>query len=372
MSWYDKEAEKKQIEWLHSGDAKQPALRGAATDKPKEDDNGDVDMGGDDPAPQAAMRSAGAPGTSAFGSKETQITPMPATYGLPNTVTKVLPGNFYFSATSGGNFSVLDGGALDFYISMSNPNQPIKSTVGAVADGETGVIGGGFANRPLLSTRQANWSGTVGYFPIKFTQASFKPEWWNYYASIYESYSVLGIEWTLNIQNVGIRGLDDVVVAWAVEASKTDDSTNKMPEGAKFHDISSWPGVNMRLIEGAAKAFDASAPFAVSEFYDGPITETIGGQYRPFQKPHLVQNDQETQTWHKVAQASPLVEEVHLMIMPAAHALQKRIAINCFYTCKFIVQFKDKINKLRYPVLGDTNTTQSIPGDIKQPGTYHA
>ena len=235
MSWYDKDAEKKQIEWLHSGDAKSPALRGAASDKPPKDEDGDVHMGGDTPAPQVAAAAPGATGKSAFGSKETPITSMPATYGLPNTVTKVLPGNFYFAISSGGNTPVWDGGALDFYISMSNPNQPIKSGVTNVEKTESGQIDGGFFNRPLTSSQAISWVQNEYFFPIKFTQASFKPEWWNYYSKIYESYSVLGIEWSLNIQNVGLRGVDDVVVAWGVEASKSDDSTNKMPTSAKFH-----------------------------------------------------------------------------------------------------------------------------------------
>ena len=103
-------------------------------------------------------------------------------------------------------------------------------------------------------------------------------------------------------------------------------------------------GVNWRLIEGNTLGVASD----IVERKSASHPEVISGSYRPYLKKHLVQNDQDTKTWHKVGDALTMDENVHLMFHASPLGPGSLCCVNCSLEVKFIVQFKDLKQTIRY------------------------
>lgn len=338
-------------------------------------DYGDVDVVDDDadePMTEVSAAKASSSSATASGKEETRITLATPSYGLQETHTTILPFDFYFSlnwTTNGGRNGVL------FKISMVNPIQPLVTSVTHVAETATSALGNAWYDRQIVSSRQTNWIANSNTFPEQYDPTGCC-QWWNYWSKLYDSYTVLGTSWSLMMDNRSVQGFGDCLIAWLYETSTATDTTNvpPSPAGLTLEDVRRWENINYRIVEGRAKSFvdpfsDAVHTTPVGPDYNAP--EVLSGHYRPGQGNRLVQNDQDTKTWHKVTEAPTLVENLDLYHFLAPLATGDKVQMNYHLQMKFIVQFKDLKQTIRYPYDSATPIAPAIPTDTKQATLAH-
>lgn len=146
-----------------------------------------------EPSPEPAAARAAQPGMPGSVSKETQISPYPSlTYGLQETHTTILPYRAYCSVVTGGS-STAGYAGVKLELRMNGIWDCIitnvETTLGA---GSTpGIFG-----VPLIQAAPSNSGRTSNKaFPIVHTTdpvTAEGPAWRNYWAQLYEYYTVLG------------------------------------------------------------------------------------------------------------------------------------------------------------------------------------
>lgn len=281
------------------------------------------------------------------GTHETPVTKARPTYGLENTHTAILPYDQYFSIFDTANHTKRVPGHIIF--SLTNPLQPMVSAITHVYEigaGSSGAIASGVYDRPVRPWI-TSWATDTGIFPQQYSDLA-KPQWWNYWSKIYEVYHVVGVSWRLVVENEGVRGHDDIMLAYGVDSYTASDTTNKFPVAPKYEDIVRWEqAVQLRMIEGTAQGgpeYDQAAP--VMEAHP----EIIEGHYIPYQKNHIVMNDADEKTWFYTNVAPTLKEDMHFFVYTAPLSTNEGIRCNCKLEMKWIIQFKDLKNQFRFPV----------------------
>ena len=351
-----------------------------------QNDNMEIDNGGNEPIMEAARASNGGPGGNQV-SKETPISQYPAlTYGLQETHTTILPWVGWLTVAG------LDKETpAQLKIRMNAPYDMLDVTTAdnGSTDGAK-LTTKGFYNLPLDPDGRV--SGTTGTkYPAEFgnntTTAHERPQWREYWAAIYEYYTVLGCEYeiimynpvvcrntrinyipqktistvvypsVMDISDGGLYNTDIVVATQFDTYSSTAGTTGNVMPLAKYEEIRGFKNIKWTSVPGGQKA-------------------VIRGTYKPGDAKRNISNDGDVKTWTKCSDGVPstLSEiltlnffcdpfhnaryrdsyETAASVEPSATGSIVKGGCNMEIKLKYIVQFKDLVEQARYP-----NTTST-------------
>lgn len=208
-------------------------------------------------------------------------------------------------------------------------------------------------------------TATASEFPIKTIDAAYTAErasWFNYWAKIYEYYTVLSCDYEIVINNPTGGNLNDALVAWDFNSySDTAGATgNKTPQDATLMDMMTFKGIKWTKINSTTAIADSTT------------TKVIRGTYIPGMANRNVSNDGDVKTWNLTdVFAQPTLKEfLTLYFYKGALSYAKPatlpVGLNVQYKLKYKIQFKDLRLNARYPKTGGTAITQTISTDVMQ------
>lgn len=312
-------------------------------EEPMDTTNDDVEM--------TAARAASGGGPNPV-SKETPISPYPTlTYGLQETHTTILPFTFWFSSAC----HTVDAPAV-MKIRLNSIYDFVTSPVdGTLASGGVPVSGTNYG-RPIAPDGKGAWNT----FPETINDGTFveTPYWRNYWAQIYEYYTVLGCEYKITTNCVNTSSGYAAIVGHTIDSwSDTATETGNITPTTKLSEAMSLKGMKFDVLRGARPETQ------------GQQMTVIQGRYRPGQARRNIVNDGDVKTWTKCSfdGATPenfvptLKETLNLYFWraPLANIVSNNAEVTACNTqveLKWIVQFKDLRNLARYPVTTPVST----------------
>ena len=344
--------------------------------------------------------------------KETPITQARPTYGLQETHTTILPWTGWITAAG------LDKRRpQQLKIRMNTPWDMLDATTSDIgtADG-INITTKGLYNRQIDTSGKYSTSQQSRY-PVEFgnntTQAHERPAWREYWAKLYEYYTVLGCEYEIILYNpiqvkdvrlqiaqenkrfvsgpttitfpaiqqfidCGFYNTDCICGVQYGTYSATATSTGNVMPATNYEEMRAYPGIRWYPIKGGQKA-------------------VIKGTYRPGQAKRNIVNDGDVKTSTKTTDGVPTtlseILTLNLFMDPFFNGRQQdryclnaagdmatyeaqatganiRGAVNMEINLKYIVQFKDLRQQARYPntVTTDQDITQRLTDTIGDSG----
>lgn len=204
-----------------------------------------------------------------------------------------------------------------------------------------------------------------GRYPERFTsnttEATEKPAWRDYWAQIYDYYTVLGCEWEVvcinpNTSSNGTRMLCGVQYD---TYSDTATSTGNVMPLTKLSEVLTYKNIQWHNINSNGSGDNRDN------------TTIIRGKYKPGQAKRNIVNDGDVKTWTATSTTLPNLKEILTLNFWSnpAYPTANITALNLQVTLKYIVQFKDLKQQARYPntittnqdliqTLNETNTAQ--------------
>lgn len=294
-------------------------------------------------------------------SKETPISNYPSlTYGLQETHTTILPWTGWLSAAR------LDKDTpVVLELRMNTPyDMVITGTTSADPVGIT-VPTKGLAIRPLDAAGRNN---PYQKYPLAFTAstttATERPQWRDFWANLYDYYTVLGCEYKIIVTNpvtsirtfqydttlspfstpavqAPIKDQADVVCGVEFDTySDTATSTGNVMPRTEYEEVRNFKDIRWYKIP------------------DSNGTTVISGTYKPGQAKRNITNDGDVKTWTATGSTLPNLKENMLLCFwqdPLNNCGDGRAAdqfgcgVNIEINLKYIVQFKDLKQQARYP-----------------------
>ena len=296
------------------------------------------------PVAKSQQMIAGSNGGIKALTQETPVSYHAPEYGLPETYTVLEPMNIWFTA------AVLDKVTpVECAVRLNSPIDVVASTLASPTAGA--VMTKGLFNQPAQNL--TSWPGTPDLYPSGDSGVSptgvETPGWRNYFEQLYDVYSVLGVQWKLVCQNVSTTLHNNVLLGVGYNSYGASDTSGMFPTTPKQRDILRWKDVQFHI---------AKAQHTDEE------TLVVTGTYRPGQNKRNVTNDADVTTWSKSGVHPTFREE--LMFYFYRHGMAKglnALHINCHLELKYIVQYKDLKQQIRYPTAGGTAIPQSLPGN---------
>ena len=315
--------------------------------------------------------------------KETPITQARPTYGLQETHTTILPWTGWITAAG------LDKRTpQQLKIRMNTPWDMLDATTSDIGttDG-INITTKGLYNRQIDTSGKYSTSQQSRY-PVEFgnntTQAHERPAWREYWAKLYEYYTVLGCEYEIILYNpiqvkdvrlqiaqenkrfvsgpttitfpaiqqfidCGFYNTDCICGVQYDTYSATATSTGNVMPATNYEEMRAYPGIRWYPIKGGQKA-------------------VIKGTYRPGQAKRNIVNDGDVKTWTKTTDGVPTtlseILTLNFFMDPFFNGRQQdryylnaagdmstyeaqatganiRGAVNMEINLKYIVQFKD-------------------------------
>jgi hypothetical protein len=311
-------------------------------------------------------------------SKETPITKATPTYGIADTQTKILPGNFCMWVAN-----VLPNRGIRFDISMTDPKVAIRSpdltnniSAWSTSLTTTGCAGYGsvFLEKEAASTGTIQFNGTdrastnATGFTARLNNNSrdttAQVGWFDYYQELYQFYTVLGCEYDITIENLHHQNNIDAIIGLV------ESGSHKPPMAA-----------TVGTVKGAVDVYQALAWKHVrwNRLNSGSGQRNITkfkGVYRPGDHKREVIDDDNVKTWIPVNSSPSLKEDLSLMCyghpqMAQATSVTTGAILNIYIQLKYIVQFKDLKDPLQF-IIGkkysadgeNVSATQDLPGNI--------
>lgn len=315
------------------------------------------------PEPEAATAlraGGGGPGTQV--SKETPISSYPSiSYGLQETHTTVLPYVTWCTlaidknATAPIQLKVRVNSIYDM-LDIAIVNPPADDTI---------FSGPGFTNKKVGFNGRSPISGN-GYpvVPSTGTSATERPQWRDYWAQIYQYYTVLGCEYEIiHVNPIGnhdtINGTPgnrvyggDIICAEQIDTySDTAAATGNVMPLTTLHEVMNYKNIKWHKIEANSGA---------NNFGN---TLIVKGRYTPGQEKRNIVNDGDVKTWTAVGSQPNLKEFLTLNYWPHPLSAGTAFGANMQIRLKYIVQFKDLVAQARYP--NSLNTTGNVQQDIR-------
>jgi len=233
--------------------------------------------------------------------------------------------------------------------------------VSTLNDGTAGVTATkGLWNLPVNSAAPPVTVAGIT-FPTTATASSTaeRPWWRDYWASVYQYYTVLGCQWKLTIYPSGNNRTADMMVYYQYD-SYTDTAAsagNVMPQGG-IAEVMSYRHVNWALVKSNNTEED-----------DQKSTTIMDDIHKPGDTQRNIVNDVDVKTW---TAASPIAASgqipnlkdiltVGFYKAPLSFANSNQIGANCQLEMKFLVQWKDLRQQARYP-----SGLGSVTDDIAQ------
>ena len=353
------------------------------------------------PAPTAAaaqIQQAAVGGNTV--SKETPVSITQPSYGLQETHTAILPWTGYISA--GG----LDKNTpLQLKVRMNSPYDMLDMTVVAnPGDGTTQISTKAFYEY-LINPSGRTMVNSITNYPAATpagTTASERPQWLEYFAKIYDFYTVIGCEYEIIMENPiqqecwdlkevksrtistvvypsvlvpvrnGYYNTDAVCATQFDTYSSTATSTGNVMPQTKYREVRAFKNIKWHPIQSGKK-------------------QIIRGVYRPGDAKRNITNDGDVKTWTATGAAPSTLQEIltlnfwadpfwtcaeHVwggtdVMDPSTTTLAARPAVNMEINLKYIVQFKDLKQQARYPntLHTDQSLIQTLSHDSTASGT---
>lgn len=303
--------------------------------------------------PEAARASVAASGGNSAQSKETPISRYPTlTYGLQETHTTILPWKGWVS------YAWLDKSApLKLSLRLNSIWDIFPTSVENLTSGAT-IAAKAFYNRPI-GTGAVN--AATATFPMTMSttvpgETKERPQWRDWWAQQYEYYTVLGCEWKIVISNVQATRGADVLIAYDQDSySDTAGATGNVTPSAPLSEMLAFKGINYKKIEAPNQYEEQGAASTI----------VLSGTYRPGDIRRNVKNDGDVKTWTATSTTLPTLKDTQNFYIYqdalnyVAPGTISSGAGNIEISLKYIVQFKDLKNLLRYPttVGADTDIT---------------
>ena len=291
---------------------------------------------------------------------ETAVTiPPTITYGLQETHTTVLPAICWFSAPN----LLLDYKPKTFAFRLNSIYDLM--TVGTI---QTDVQDGNkFWTKKCGETNYAGGAATGYAFPSEnWTYASgFYPWYRDYWEKLYMYYTVLGCEYEIVISNPGIAGRK-ALVAHSIQTVGSNNSTSvSLGIDVPLKELYGMKNIHFDEIHGRDNGVGKNN------------VSIISGTYKPGTALRDVSNDGDVKLWHKTNTTgtgeTPVYTE-RLQVMSYLHPmstagveadgvtgsttspdfLRSDVHLNFQVRLKYIVQFKQLRQEVRFPISGTT------------------
>lgn len=309
----------------------------------------EVDADGESTQLQARVASSGGNGPV---SKETPVSNYPSlSYGLQETHTTILPWTGWISC-----FGFDKNEATQLKIRMNTPWDMLDVSMGTTpASGNQPGSAKAFYAVPLDSGAKFN---TGAVFPTAFssnsTEATERPAWRDFWASLYDYYTVLGCEYKIIIQNpVELNGQRAQCAVQFDTYSDSATSTGNVMPVTKYENMRTFKNIKWYTIK------------ETSSMHPDHNIAIIEGTYKPGQAKRNIVNDGDVKTWTSTNTASPVLPNLkeiltlNFFLDPLAYnATATTTALNIEVNLRYIVQFKDLKQQARYP--NPTITDQDI------------
>jgi hypothetical protein len=324
-------------------------------------ENMEIDQG-EEPTTMVARSAAPGGGPSSV-SKETPISAYPSlSYGLQETHTTVLPWTGYLTVAE-----VDKGTPAQLKIRMNSIWDMVDVTTGtAPADGAV-FPSKGFYYKMLRNDGKASVIRYPESFADAAASANERPQWRNYFATLYEYYTVLGCEYKIILQNPIAANGTDVICAMQYDTySDTEGTTGNIMPLTNLAEVKYFKNIKWYTVR-PQNASEKNANMTIIE-----------GRYKPGQAKRNITNDGDVKTWTKTDGSLPNLKELMTLnfwqeplayeeLSGASHGVNMQIEL------KYIVQFKDLKQQARYPNTITTNQdiVQTLNEDPLAAGTAH-
>ena len=348
-------------------------------------------------APQALARAApGGGGTNPI-SKETPILNAQPSYGLQETHTTILPWTGWLSV---GGLDKTTPAQLK--IRMNTPWDMLDVTTATTpADGGAATTKG-FYNIQFGANGRYNNSALCTYpesFNPNTTEANERPAWREYWAKLYDYYTVLGCEYEIIIYNPQVLYLTEQVILAQADVNGTGTADDALRAGL-LGQPNGYSKQNTDIV--CAVQYDTYSASATSTGNVMPLTrysevrtykgikwypipggqkKVIRGTYKAGQAKRNIVNDGDVKTWTATGTTLPNLSEILTLNFwndpfftgqspstfgttnnPTATGSGRNGCANMEINLKYIVQFKDLKQQARYPntITTDQDITQIL------------
>lgn len=270
----------------------------------------------------------------------------------------------------------------DYTIRMTSPYDPIQDGVSTDLN-----LGAGSADAVTANPADSknNFGRNVAY--------------WDYYASMYKYYSVLGCRYRVRVENL----CNEKFFVHAMFVTSTNP-----PATASNWDMLIWKGVKSKLVQPFMRFTNAGVTTnnavnhvesdAVNMDTDFMNDETVfnnnttdvsvvanptgssfayfAGEYRPGQADQQIHEDDQVSIWTAVTANPALREALLIRIKPYDNAsvqtsgadYERELTFNITIECDYLVEFKELPDGLRWPV-NRNPLTISVNSSTTTPGT---
>lgn len=311
-------------------------------------------------APMAAFgapMSGGLADTSGRTSETAVTIPPTITYGLQDTHTTIIPTIFWLSAINLSN-----NVPLQISLRLNSFNDIIESLTGDIISADNA-----FATPSWCNKRANDGTITTGsyanlqFFPNSITTASEQRVWYrDYFAKLFQFYTVLGCEYEIVINNPRAGGRHGIC-SYSIQTEGTTNA-NRLPVTTELKDMYGMKGIQYKNLQCRDNSMQQQY-------------QIIKGMYKPGTAKRDVSNDGDVKLWTTTtSNATPTYKELlqmHFNQHPLSHdntgTLTTGWHLNIQFRMKYIVQYKQAVPNIAYPVTGvlDANRTKPVlPSDV--------
>ena len=319
-----------------------------------------------EPVPEAAARSGGGGGGPQGVSKETPISNYPSlNYGLQETHTTILPYVTWLTLALDKNATT----PIQLKVRTNSIYDMLDIAIVTPPADDTLFSGAGFTNKKVGFNGKSPYSGNAyPVVPTVGTTATERPQWRDYWAQIYQYYTVLGCEYEIiHVNPIGnhdtISGTaanrvygGDIICAEQVDTySDTAAATGNVMPLTILPEVMNFKNIKWHRIEanGGGNNFGN--------------TMIVKGKYTPGSEKRNIVNDGDVKTWTAVGSQPNLKEFLTLNYWPHPMSAGTAFGANMQVRLKYIVQFKDLVAQARYP--NTLNATGNVAQDIRNADT---
>lgn len=319
-------------------------------------------------APTLASRSGSAAAGSSQqqGSGETPVTlnVSPELGIFTETRTTILPIRFGFSFNKINNSRAITDKNW-FYIRMNSPYNILKDNTfvdqaesGAIAVGPSvcqAIAYGAGTNPATLQSFQVGLVPPTGQNSTNagsgvIATDKIVPAWRNFYAKIYEAYTVLETQYRITFVSPETTIGNRSIVYVEKDTYGATSTGNVIPTDRYPHEYETWKNVDKHIIYERNNNDSAG------------WIKIISGVWKPNTWAKNVKNDADVKTWSvSGAEPSPDYTENLALIAKSDEYCTDYVNLNVFVELRYVVQWKDLNAKCRYPY---HNNLLTAPLDI--------
>lgn len=312
-----------------------------------------MDQDGDSTMPESSAKTQGSEGKG-HQKHETKILNLRPQYGLEQVKTVILPFHMYFAlVTSDVNTDL--GQYFGFRTTSLANIFPFD-----LADPSAGA-----AYSPGLYKYLGNggttWPNPDRLFPATTnhgTVTNERPQWLQFWAKMYQAYTVLKCEWEVTFYNPRENVNSDLIIGYGEEA------------------YGSSSGVQFPQVTLASAEYFPNMKFKMLHSNNDGSTRNrftiVSGTYYPGMVSEHVSNDEDVQTWNKYTDptalpAPALTEQMKFFVWKGPFNTDTTAQpVNIRLSLRFTAQFRDLQEAFRYPyaqtaisLIGPTDVTRS-------------